>query len=106
MQIEILIDGEKKIFNAPITPMLARRKYLEIQAAAEEREGKASTRELLAEEDEIYAILSSVVFKGQFTAEQLLEGTEKWYFDEKLNEAIWGRNPNKKVDEEGNEPGK
>ena len=37
MQIELYIDDEKKTFTTHVVPMLARRKYLEIEAAAEEK---------------------------------------------------------------------
>lgn len=104
MQIEVFIDGEKKIFSTPFVPMLARRKYYEIQAIAEEREEEPTTRELLEEDDEMYSILTDIVFKNQFTLNQLLEGASKEYVDEKLREAIWG--VKKKTEgNEGNEQG-
>lgn len=101
MQIELYIDGEKKIFTAPFVPMLAKRKFLEIQAKAEQREDKPTSQELIAEDDAIFSILSDVVFKGQFTLEQLYEGASKEYLDEKLLEAIFGVKS-----KEGNEKGK
>lgn len=101
MQIELYIDGENKIFSVPFVPMLARRKYFEIQAKAEEREGEPTTRDLLKEDDEMYSILTDAVFKNQFTINQLLEGASKEYVDEKLREAIWGIK-NKSEGNEGN----
>ncbi|MYL41826.1 phage tail assembly chaperone G [Virgibacillus salexigens] len=110
MQIELIIDGEKKIFTAPFIPMLARRKYFEIQAKAEEREEreeKPTTKEILSEDDEIMSILTNVVFKDQFTINQLLEGASKTYVDGKLAEAVFGIAPKaKKEGNEGNEQGK
>jgi hypothetical protein len=100
MQIELHIDGKKKVFTAPFVPMLAKRKFLEIQAKAEQREGKPTSKELLEEDDAIFSILSDVIFKGQFTLEQLYEGASKEYLDEKLLEAIYGIKP-----KEGNEAG-
>lgn len=101
MQIELYIDGKKKTFTTPFVPMLAKRKFLEIQAKAEQREDKPTSQELIAEDDAIFSILSDVVFKGQFTLEQLYEGASKEYLDEKLLEAIFGVKP-----KEGNEKGK
>ncbi|MDY7044035.1 hypothetical protein RVS70_07425 [Virgibacillus sp. M23] len=101
MQIELYIDGQKKIFTAPFVPMLARRKYFEIQAKAEEREENPTTKELLAEDDDIMSILTNVVFKDQFTIDQLLNGASKKYVDEKLAEAVFGVKP--KTNREGNE---
>lgn len=104
MQIELFIDGEKNIFSTPFVPMLARRKYYEIHAKAEEREEEPTTRELLEEDDEMYSILTDIVFKNQFTINQLLEGASKDYVDEKLREAIWGVKKNKEGNE-GNDQG-
>lgn len=107
MQIELYVDrksGEKKIYSTAIVPMLARRKYFEIEAKAEEREGQPTTRELLQEDDEILSIITDVVFENQFTIDELLYGASKQYIDEKLAEAVWGRR--KKTEEEGNETGK
>lgn len=105
MQIELVIDGKKKIFTAPFTPMLAKRKYFEIMAKAEKREKEPSFEEQLQEEDEINSILSDIVFKGQFTLEQLYEGASQEYVFQKLTEAIYGIKPKGKK-EEGNEAGK
>lgn len=89
MNIELHIDGEKKLFTAPFRPMAARRKYLEIQANAEERE-KTTPKDILHDDAEYLSILADVVFQGQFTVEQLLNGVSDEYFNEKLSEAIWG----------------
>lgn len=113
MQIELYIDGEKKIFTAPFVPMLAKRKFLEIEAAAEKRrEEKGDTpptaQEQLEEDDKILSILTDIIFKKQFTIEQLLEGASKEYIDAKLLEAVWGIKPEdetKKEDSKGNGEG-
>lgn len=110
MQIDIYIDGEKKTFVAPIVPMLAKRKYLEIEAAAEEK-SKAdenyypSAKEQLEEENEMLAILCDVVFNGQFTVDQLVSGAEDEYVYSKLREAVFGKPKTDKVEQEGNEKG-
>jgi hypothetical protein len=105
MQIELYIDGKKQIFTVPFVPMLARRKYFEIQAKAEEREEQPTTRDLLKEEDEIYSIVTNVVFNDQFTINQLLEGASKKYIDELLMEAIHGIKPKKEEGTEKNNQG-
>jgi len=106
MQIELYIDGKKKLFTVPFVPMLAKRKFLEIEARAEKREEPVSKQEQLEEDDEVLSILSDVVFKGQFTIEQLYEGASKEYVDEKLMEAVFGIKPKKKnEDDEGNDQG-
>lgn len=104
MQIELYIDGEKKVFTTPFVPMLAKRKYLELMARAEEREGTPSQTELLKEDDEIFSILSDIVFKNQFTLQQLYEGASTEYIQEKLAEAVFGKKS--KLNDEGNEQGK
>jgi len=104
MQIELLIDGKKKLFTAPIVPMLAKRKYLEIEAKAAEREDPITIRQQLDEDVEILSIISNVIFNNQFTNEQLLEGASEDYFREKLHEAVFGIKPKKKA-EEGNNQG-
>lgn len=93
MQIELYIDGEKKTFTTPFTPMLAKRKYFELQAKAEKREEQPTFEEQLQEEDEMNSILSDIVFKGQFTLEQLYEGASQEYVFQKLTEAIYGIKP-------------
>lgn len=107
MQIELYIDGKKNLFTAPFVPMLAKRKFLEIEAKAENREEPLTKRGEIEEYDEVLSILSDVVFNGQFTVEQLYAGASKKYADEKLMEAVFGIKPKKKdVDVEGNEQGK
>ncbi len=56
------------------------------------------------EEDSINAILSDVVFKGQFTLQQLYEGNTNEYIKAKFREAVFGEKP--KEDVEGNQKGK
>lgn len=109
MQIELYIDGEKKIFTAPFVPMLAKRKYLEIEAKAEEKvkENKSyfpSAKEQLEEEDEMVGIIANVVFSGQFTVEQVYNGASGEYVNSKLAEAVFGKP--KTEGNEGNEQGK
>jgi len=94
LQIEILIDGKKKTFVASVVPMLARRKFLEIQAAEEEyleEHARIPANKQIEFENEMINILVDVVFKNQFTAEQLLNGVSDEYFDKKLAEAIFGK---------------
>ena len=105
MQIELFIDGEKKVFTAPFIPLKAKRKYLEVQARAEEREGKPTTKEIIEEDNEIMSILTDVVFKNEFTIEELLNGASQEYIDSKLNEAIFGIKPKQQKDDQGNEKG-
>jgi|SRR5690625_4819452 len=112
MQIELYIDGEKKIFTTPFVPQLAKRKYLEIMAKAEEKaEGNEhyipSFKEQLEEENELLGILCDVVFNGQFTIEQLIAGASDDYIYSKLSEAVFGKPKEEKVlMSEGNEVGK
>lgn len=103
MQIELLLNGEKKIFTTPIVPMLARRKYYEVMAKGEKRDGIPTFEEQLHEDDELFSILSDIVFKGQFTLDDLYNGAETKYVQDKLTEAIFG--VKKKEDVEGNEKG-
>jgi hypothetical protein len=105
MKIELYIDGDKKIFTAPFVPMLARRKYLEINSKMEQREKSPTPEEIIEDNDSMYSILSDVVFKGQFTIEQLYEGASSEYADAKLTEAVWGIKPTLKEGEEGNDHG-
>lgn len=107
MQIELFIDGEKKAFTAPFVPMMAKRKYLELQAKAEQRKEPLPIQEQIAEDDEYLAILSDIVFRNQFTVEDLYNGASKEYIDQKLIEAIFDVKPgSEKGDDEGNEKGK
>lgn len=106
MQIELNIDGQKKIFTTPYVPMLAKRKYLEIQAKIEKREHTPSAQEILEENDALFSILSDIVFGGQFSLEDLYKGADEEYVYEKLAEAIYGVKPRQKKekeDDEGNE---
>ena len=109
MQIELLIDGEKKIFTTPFTPMLAKRKYLKIQAEyeaklKENKDHVPSPQDQLEEEDEMVAILANIVFGGQFTVEQVYLGADDKYVYDKLREAVFGEKL--KEDKEGNNQGK
>lgn len=106
MQIEITIDGEKKTFVTEQVTMLARRKFLEIQASEEailEERGTIPTNEVIKHENEMINILANIVFKGQFTSDELMAGVTDEYFNKKLTEAVFGI---KKEDDEGNEKGK
>lgn len=109
MQIELYREGEKKVFVAPFVPMLAKRKYLEIQSKREERESELTIKEQIAEDDEYFAILSNIVFNNEFTLADLYTGASKEYLDQKLAEAVFDIKPSdlKKTDSnEGNEAGK
>lgn len=103
MQFELYIGDEKKMFSVPFVPMLAKRKYLEINAEAEGRKEIPTAKEQIAEDDDMISILTDVVFKGQFTIQQVYEGASNEYVYSKLNEAIYG----KKIDgeQEGNDQG-
>lgn len=88
MEIELYIDGELKKFTVPFVPALVKRKFLEIQEGLEEVE--VSAKSILIEDDKYYSILPEIVFKGQFTLEQLYGGQSQDYIDKKMNEAIYG----------------
>lgn len=115
MKIELYIDGEKKLFTTQVRPMLAKRKYLEIEAKAEEKAKKAkengkeyyipSAQDQIDEDDELVGILADVVFNGQFTVEQAYKGADNDYIYQKLREAVFGK-PKENKGEEGNEQGK
>lgn len=107
MQIEITIDGEKKTFVTEQVTMLARRKFMEVQAKEEEileKRGTIPVTEVIKHENEMLNILANVVFKGQFTSDELMAGVTEDYFNEKLTEAVFGIK--KKEDDEGNAKGK
>ncbi|MDO6451717.1 phage tail assembly chaperone G [Oceanobacillus profundus] len=104
MQIELYVNGEKKTFTAPFVPMLAKRKYLEIEAKAEERKAAPSPTEQLEEENELFSILADVVFKGQFTVDDIYNGANDEYAYKKLRESVFGKP--KTEGNEGNEQGK
>ena len=113
MKIELYIDGEKKIFSTPIVPMLAKRKYLEIESRNEQKREKAkekgevyfpTAQEQLDEDDELVGLLADVIFDGQFTINQAYEGAENDYIYKKLHEAIFGKKEEVE-DKEGNEQG-
>lgn len=104
MQIELYIDGEKKVFTAPFVPMLAKRKYLEVMAKSEEKmkndaEYANSAKAQLEEENELLGILTDIVFKGQFTIEQLVNGADNDYVYAKLREAVFGEKPKEETEE-------
>jgi|SRR5690606_30368026 hypothetical protein len=108
MQIELYIDGEKKVFTTPVVPMLARRKYFEIMAKNEEKLKEdpnyiPSYKEQLEEEDELLGVLANVIFNGQFTVEQLYNGADYEYVYSKLREAVFGKQMEA---DKGNEQGK
>lgn len=101
MQIELVINGEKKVFTAPYVPMLAKRKYLELMAKAEKREGPPTYEEQLQEDDELVSILADIVFEGKFTVDDVYRGASDEYIYQKLNEAIFGIRL--KAEEKGND---
>lgn len=108
MQIELYIDGEKKLFNTPVVPMLAKRKYFEVMAKADARakddENYVPTfEEQLEEEAELVGILANVIFAGQFTVEQVYAGASDEYVYEKLREAVFGKTKKSDVDEGNNQ---
>ena len=107
MKIELLIDGEEKTFTAPFIPMMANRKWNEILAEAEKRgDEKPTAEELLKEDEEVASILTDIIFKGQFTLDELYNGASKEYIDEKLSEALFNSKKKQPKDEEGNKEGK
>ncbi|WP_099157270.1 phage tail assembly chaperone G [Virgibacillus ndiopensis] len=109
MNIELYIEGEKKTFTVPFVPMLAKRKYLEIQADIEKREETPTAQEILEEDDAMYSILPDIIFEGKFTLDQLYKGVSSEYAKEKLAEAVYGIKPKKskekKEEDEGNQTG-
>jgi len=100
MQIELVIDGEKRIFTTPFVPMLAKRKYLELMA----KDASKTHEEMIAEDDAHVSILADVVFKNQFTVEQVYEGASEDYVLSKLREAVFGIEKQSESNE-GNQPG-
>ncbi|ONK21229.1 hypothetical protein BLX87_23165 [Bacillus sp. VT-16-64] len=111
MQIELYIEGKKKLFTAPFVPMAAKRKYLEIEAAAETKaKGDEKyippAKDQLEEEAEMVGILADIVFQGQFTVEQVFNGASDEYVYSKLREAVFGKPKLNKDGNEGNEQGK
>lgn len=105
MQIEILIDGEKKTFVTDIVPMRAKRIFYEIRAKEEEifeEKGTIPASTHIKHENELINILVDTVFKNQFTIDEYIDGVTEDYHDAKLAEVIFGTN----ADEEGNEKGK
>lgn len=104
MQLELYFGEEKKTFTVPFVPMLAKRRYYEIEAKAEERDKAPSAKEQLEEETELVSILSDIVFKGQFTVDDVYSGASDTYIYEKLRESVFGK-PKNKEGNEGNEQG-
>lgn len=109
MQITIEINDEEKTFYTSKVPVIARRKYFEVMAKSEEKaleneDYQPTIQEQLDEEFEFAGILADIIFKGQFTTEQLLEGVDNDYFYAKLREAVFGEKP--KESNEGNIKGK
>lgn len=100
MKIELYIEGKKKTFTAPIIPMAAKRKFLELQSNEEVDMADLTVDQL----DEMYGILPSLVFKNQFTLDEMYEGAEHSYLDEKMSEIISGKQKKAaRVEDEGNE---
>jgi hypothetical protein len=104
MHIELIIDGNKKTFTAPFVPMMAKRKFLEVQVRAEEREKNPTSKELIEEDNEVMSILTDIIFQKQFTLDELFNGASQEYIDQKLREGVFGIKPKKESDE-GNEKG-
>lgn len=93
MQIDIMINGEKKTFVTPFVPMLARRKFLEIRAKEEkifEKHKMIPAEKEIEIENELIHLMTDVVFNKQFTAEELMNGVDTEYFNKKLREAVFG----------------
>ncbi|SDO79194.1 phage tail assembly chaperone G [Halobacillus aidingensis] len=86
MQIELLIDGKKKIFTAPFVPMLAKRKWLEFEAD-ESLDLDNPTPEQF---DEIATVIQKIVFREQFTLEELYWGIPYEQMVKKTFEAVYG----------------
>lgn len=106
MQIELYIDGEKRLFTTPFVPMLAKRKYLELMARGEQQGEEPTIQQQLEEDDEMVSILADIVFDKQFTIEQIYKGASNDYVYKKLREAIFGIPEQKEEAKEGNEQGK
>lgn len=99
-----MIDGKEKLFTAEIVPMLAKRTYMKIQAEAEAlTEDEYTTQHKIDEEDALVGMLANVVFKGEFTPDQVFEGATDEYVYGKIREAVFGivEEPAQE-DEEGN----
>lgn len=106
MQIELMIDGKKKLFSTSFVPMLAKRQFMKLEAEAEEREkdeNPLTIEEVLEHDDKKLTILSDVVFGGQFTLEQAYAGADETYLRNKLFEAVYGIKPKRKTEQEENE---
>lgn len=108
MKIVIEIDGKDKTFYTSKVPVMAKRKYLEVMAKNENKykeneDYTPSAQEQLDEEFELAGILTEVVFKNQFTIEELLYGVDDKYLYDKLREAVFGEKPK---GEKGNNQGK
>ena len=93
MKIELIIDGKETLFTTDFVPMLAKRKYMKLQAKAEKKikENNYTSQDQLDEEDELVGVLANVIFKGQFTPEQVYEGATDAYVYEKIQEAVFGK---------------
>lgn len=104
MKIELIIDGEKKVFTSPFIPMLAKRRYLELTTKYEKIKNP-SPQEQLDEHDELYSILTDVVFKDQFTLDDLYGGASHDYIETKMVEAVFGIKPKDEIEDQGNEKG-
>lgn len=50
-----------------------------------------SPEEVAELDDKLYSILTDIVFRGQFTLEQLYNGQSQEYINQKLLEAIGGK---------------
>jgi hypothetical protein len=93
MIIKLQIDNEEKTFTTPFVPMLAKRKWLEYQA-------DESNQESPEEYDKTISILTDIVFKNQFSLDELYSGASEPYVMDKLREAIYGKKPEYEEDSE------
>lgn len=90
LEIELYIDGQMKTFTVPFVPMMAKRRYLEIQEKAEENNEEMTTSQQIEEDNQLISILSDIVFKNQFTVEDVISGASQEYVYGKIFEAVFG----------------
>jgi len=101
MKIELMIDGQKQLFTAPFVPMMAKRKFLEVTIKEQNLESPTLEQQIDID-DEMYTILTDVIFNKQFTLEDLYNGADLKYVQKKMREAIFGE---AKENDEGNKTG-
>lgn len=104
MQIDILIDGEKKTFVTDIVPMRAKMRFLNVRKQEEAllEQGLITAEKQIEFTYELADILATTIYKEKFTVDQLIDGVTDDYFNNKLAEAIFGEMEEQK----GNESGK